>query len=198
MANPLAPALDARGLLRLARSDRTAAGKAVGELSLDAQVALICEAPVSQRSALLDLTPEPEALIPRMPEAELCFTVKAVGIHDAPWILEYATPEQIVACVDLDAWQGTLPDRAALDSWLDALAETSDDSFLRSVQALDPELVVLYLRERIAVELKANNDDWEQPDGSQTLDGQFYFTPLRKDDDVATIVSLMLQLFQRD
>ena len=83
-----------------------AAGAAVAMVALEAQLAVVCEAPASARGLLLELTPQPEALIPRLPEAEFCFTLKAIGIADAHWLIEYATPEQIVAAVDLDAVLG--------------------------------------------------------------------------------------------
>jgi hypothetical protein len=198
MADQPAPPSDARRILGQARRDRAAAAEAIARLPLESQVALVCEAPLAQRAALLDLVPEPERVIPVIPDAELCFTVKAIGIHDAPWILEYATVEQVVACVDLDAWDGDKPDRATMDAWLDVLAETSEESFLRSVCALDPEILVLYLRSRVEIQLKPNDDDWTPPEGAQTLDGQFYFMARRSDDDITALVTMLRQLFQKD
>ena len=87
----------------------------------DAQAELVCSAPVARRAQILDLLPQPEEVIPRLPEAELCFTVKAVGLESATWILEHATPDQLVACLDLDAWQGDVPDPGKLGAWLEAL-----------------------------------------------------------------------------
>ncbi len=112
---------EARRLLKLAREDKATAERAVAALSLEAQATLICEAPPSHRNKLLELTPEPAAVIPLIPVAELCFTAKALGLWDASWILEHATSEQIVACLDLDAWSKLTPDREALESWLAAL-----------------------------------------------------------------------------
>ena len=198
MENKSALSSDTRGLLDLARRDRIAAVKQVSDLALEEQVALVCDAPVSRRAELLGLLPLPESVIPAIPEAELCFTVKAIGIESADWLLEYATREQVVACVDLDAWSGDLPDRVVLSSWIDVLAETDSESLHRSLQALDPELVVLFLKSRIAVIQKTNDDDWQPPEGGQTLDGQFYFIALAENDDVAAIVTILRTLFERD
>jgi hypothetical protein len=55
----------------------------MSDLDLDAQVALVCETPVARRSELIDLSLQSEALIAQLPPAELCFTAKAVGLHDA-------------------------------------------------------------------------------------------------------------------
>jgi len=190
---------DARGVLELARKDRAAAAKAVAELDLDAQVALVCDAPVGRRPQLLDLAPAPEELVPRMPDAELCFTVKAVGLGSASWLLELATPEQIVASLDLDAWTGPDPDVAKLDEWLEAMATIPDDALQRAVSALDPELLVLYIGARVAVFQKPDDDEgWDPPAGSRTLDGQFHLAALRDGDDLAGILRILDLLFQRD
>jgi len=186
-------------ILDLARRDKAAATRALGELSIESQVALVCEAPVRRREELLALVPCPEQVIPRIPEGELCFTVKAVGLADAPWLLAYATPAQVVACIDLDGWSGLLPDREAMDGWIDALAETGPEPFIRSVQALDPEVVVMYLRHRILVVQKPDEKEgWDPPEGAQTLDGQFYFAARSEGDDVAAIIKLLDGLFTQD
>ncbi len=197
---PSAPRpLEAGQLLRLARKDRAAANRAVASLSLEQQLALVCDAPAARRAALIELAPAPEQLIPLLPEAEFCFTAKAVGLESSAWLLEYATPEQVVACLDLDAWEGHSPVPAKLDAWIDAIAAAGDGAALRGIQALDPELIVLYLMQRVSVELKPNDDeDWQPPEGGQTLDGQFYFVALHDGDDVAAIVRILRLLFQAD
>jgi len=193
----LAP--DVRHILDIARGDRPGATRALEALTLDAQVALVCNAPVGRRAELIELMPFPEHVIPEIPEAELCFTARAIGLADASWLLEYATPEQVVACVDLDGWSGLEPDRASIDAWIDALAETSSESFLRAVRALDAEVVVLYLRGRIEVVQKPDEKEgWDPPAGSQTIDGQFYFVARSEDDDVASIAKMLRDLFAHD
>ncbi|MFI5215656.1 MAG: hypothetical protein ACHQ3O_03865, partial [Candidatus Limnocylindria bacterium] len=75
----------ARRILDLARKDRDAAQRALAVLPFVVQVELVCEAPVARRAAVLELLPEPERVIPLLPEAELCFTVKAAGLESAAW-----------------------------------------------------------------------------------------------------------------
>lgn len=200
MASP--PALasnESRRLLELARRDRDAAVAALAGTSPEEQVALVCETPLADRARLLALLPRPEEVIPRLPEAELCFLVKAQGLSDAGWILALATPEQIVAGVDLDVWQGHEVDTTALSEWLAALADADQPSLLRAAQALDAELLVLLLRSRIAVVQKPDDDEgWQPPDGSQTLEGRFHYVALAEDDDLADVTSLLKALFEED
>ena len=193
------PADGARRVLDLARRDRAAATREIERLSTDEQVELVCATPVARRAAVLDLLPAPDEVIARLPEAELCFTAKAMGLESAAWLLEYATPEQVVAALDLDAWSGWEPAPARLDAWLDALAATGDEALERSLAGLDPELLVLWLTGRIAVVQKPDDDPgWEPPAGSQTLEGQFHFVALREGDDAAAILRVLHLLFARD
>ena len=195
----LALSPQARDLLSLARKDRSAARKVMSELSLDAQVALVCETPVARRSELIDLSMQSEALIAQLPPAELCFTAKAVGLNDAGWLLEHTTQEQLVTCFDLDVWTAGMPERGKLDEWLAALANAGEATLLRAAHALDAELLVLEIRSRARVTLKPNGDDsWEAPTPSHTLDGQFYLEPLRDDDDFEDLLTFLRVLFEHD
>lgn len=199
MVDTRLPVASARRLIQLAGSDRAAASRALAAMSLDEQVSAVCEAPVALRSRLLDLVPAPEAVIPLLPEAELCFTCKEVGVEDASRLLEYATDHQIVACIDLDAWNGLTPDIRKLDTWMMSLAEAGDDTLLRAARAMDAETLALYLRDHVRVELKPSGDeDWQPPEGGQTLEGQFYYIARRDDDDVAVLRRLLIVLFQHD
>jgi Family of unknown function (DUF6178) len=189
---------DADRILALARRDRTAAREAVAGLDLAAQVALVCESPVSQRAELLELLPTPETVIPALPEAELCFTAKAIGLADAGAILEHATAEQLKTCIDLDAWHSHAPDRDTLAAWLDACVEAGGETVMKAVEALDAELLVLLLKDRADVILKPSDDDWQPPPGAQTLEGQFYLVAKRGSEDLETILHVLQTLFERD
>jgi hypothetical protein len=190
-----------RGVLDLARRDRVAAGKAVAELPDEEQLALVCDAPVARRREILELLPAPERVIPLVPEAELVFTLKAIGLDEAAWILEVATPDQVAACLDLDAWRGTSLDRGALDLWIAALAEIGDPALLRHLQAVDPELAVLYVQDHAEVVLRPAASEeaaFEPPPGARSLDGQFFLVARRDDDDLAPLLRILHALFQSD
>jgi len=198
MPAPILLPADTRRLLALARSDRVAARAQVDAIPVAGQVALVCEAPMARRKELLDLVSNPEALIPELPEAELCYTVKAIGLPDAGWIVEHATTEQLVACVDLDAWTDLVPDPNQLGEWIRSAAEAGEETLQRLAHALDTELLSLWLTERIEVWLKTNDDDWEPPAGAITIDGQFYQRARDEKDDLADVRTLLEVLFRND
>ena len=199
MTSPLAKLPSSRRILQLAQQDKKEASALVAALSLDEQAALVCQTTLGRRAAMLELLDQPEQVIPLIPEAELCFTVKGVGLGDGSWILEHATESQLAACADLDSWQGIVPNVDSVGSWLEHFAEAGPQTLLRAAQTLDAELWVLYLRDRLYVELKPNDDQgWQPPEGAQTLDGQFYFMARKPKDDLNAIVDLLRTLFQED
>lgn len=187
-----------RAILSQAREDLRGAQAAVAALSLEDQVALVCSTPHQLRAKVLELAPQPEEVIPLLPEAEFCFTAKAVGLWDAGWILEHGTPAQLVTSLDLDGWQGLEVDTASLRSWLPALADAGEETLLRTAQSIDTELLVLMLRDRAHVMLDPKDEEWQAPEGAQTLDGQFYFMATRADDDLADVRKLLHAVFQED
>lgn len=191
---------EAARILTLARRDRGAAEDALAALSVDEQVAVVCEAPVAQRARLLGLLAKPERVIPRIPEAELCFIIKAVGPSHAGWLVEHATQEQLVACVDLDAWSGERFSPERFRDWWLAAADAGPDTLLRWFHGMDPELLVLELQDRVEVTQKPDDaterESWTPPPGSQTLEGQFFYRPLREGDDLAELTLLLKCLFE--
>lgn len=183
-------------ILKLARHDREAARAAMRGLSTEAQVALVIETPVARRSELLELAPDAALIVPALPEAELVFTLKAIGLGDAGWLLEHATPEQLRVCIDLDAWNGLTFDRNALHQWLTAIGE-AEDAQVRTFQELDTELIVLFIRDLAEVYLQPDRE-WSPPDGAMTVDGQFWLVPIGDADDLETLMGALRLLFERD
>jgi hypothetical protein len=196
-APPLDPGLVQR-IRELIRGDPREAHQALEALPVEAQVALICETPAARRVEILQLLPQPERVIPELPEAELCFSVKAIGLHDAGWILEHASAEQIVACVDLDVWDELEPSPARLDEWFEAFSEAGEATVLRAAKALDPELLTLWLAEQVEVLLKPSEAGWTPPTGAHTIDGCFYWLAREEANDLATVSLLLQTLFQHD
>lgn len=192
---------EARSLLQLARTDKRAAERELGALTQERQADLVCNAPLSIRRQMLELLPEPESVIPLIPEAEFCYLCRSIGLADANWLLPMATEDQIVACFDLDAWRGFQLDTARLDDWMAALTSTDNETVVRAAQSFDPELIVIYLRTHVDVSIKPSeqdNPDWSPPDRSQTLEGQFYFVAKDPKDDLAPMLVLLHALFQGD
>ena len=197
MARTSAPVPPAARVLALAQRSFDAAREALDGLDAATQAAVVCEAPLPRRVEILELLERPEDVVPLLPDAELCFTARAVGLADAGPLLRHASLDQIRTAVDLDAWRGLAPDREVLSEWLEALAEAGDEKLLEALRGLDRELVVLWLRDAARVWLDAS-DDQDPPDGAMTLDGQFFLVARRNDDHLELIMRSLRVAFEAD
>jgi hypothetical protein len=192
---------EARRLLKLARTDRRSAERELAALTPELQATVICEASLTIRRQMIELLPDPESVIPLIPEAEFCYTCRSIGLEDASWLLPMATDSQLVTGFDLDVWSGLQIEPKRLDLWMEALSETDDETILRAARAIDPELLVIFLRDHVDVSMKPSEQedpDWSPPDRSQTLEGQFYFVAKDPKDDLASLLRLIHTLFQGD
>jgi hypothetical protein len=160
-------------MLRLARSDREAAKRALGLLAPDAQAEVVLSLRPESRGELLLLVERPEDVVPLLPEAELVQTVRTGGMSEAAWLLELATPEQRIAAFDLDAWRGDELDVARAQEWLDALIEAGRPTLTKALGEIDLELLVLALRSEAQIAIVGRED--EPPPGFFTPDGVVYF-----------------------
>ncbi len=161
------------GLLRLSRSSRVDARRVLRGLT-EAQQAEACrELRPEVRSEFLMLCDHPERVVPLLPEGELASSIRASGMSDASWLLEVASPEQRVACVDLDCWSGWQMERDRLIEWIDAVIEAGRPTLLKVLQEWDPELWLLAFRQMAEVVIVGKED--EPPDGWMTQDGVVYW-----------------------
>ena len=164
---------DGVALLRLARGDRAAAVARLRELGPEELAAACQELRAESRAEFLMLVPRPEDVLPLLAEAELVQTVRAGGMSDAAWLLELATPEQRLACFDLDCWTGEQPALDRVHEWLDALIEAGRPTLVHALDEMDLELLILALRAETRVAVVAKED--EAPEGWYTPDGVVYF-----------------------
>lgn len=176
--------LSGPGLLRLSRSSRAAARRALARITPAQQAEACRELRPEVRSEFLMLCDHPEQVVPLLPEAELTITIRSSGMSDAAWLLEVASPEQRVACVDLDCWGPWKLDRGRLVEWVDAAIEAGRPTLLKALQEWDPELWLLALRGMTEVAVLGKED--EPPPGWMTQDGVVYWNP-NGDEDFARV-----------
>ena len=160
-------------LLRLSRRDRAEARRRLADLTPQAQADACRELRPEVRAEFCGLLESPEQIVPLLPEAELVHSVLAGGMSEAAWLLELATPEQRLACFDLDCWHGEELQLERVDEWLDALVEAGRPTLARALGELDLELVLLSLWRETRVVVIDREDD--PPDGFFSPDGMVYF-----------------------
>src|SRR5262249_11187096 len=97
---------------------------------------------------------------------ELYYAIKETGLEDAHEIVALASPEQVRGFVDLDVWERDRVDVERLRPWLEALVEAGPERLLKAVDALDPEVIALYLQRQVRVyDLSGEEPVPESPEG---------------------------------
>lgn len=108
-----------------------------------------------------------------LPEQEIAFLIRELGLNDSLDLLRVAAPEQIQACIDIDCWQGDRLDPDRLQPWLEVLTELGPANLGAVVAALDHELLVTFCAQRMRVYDLSCDEPPEEPQG------HFYNTPDR-------------------
>lgn len=130
--------------------------------------------PPRVREEILLLVEHPEQVVPLISEVELVSTLRSTGLADAGWLLEHATPQQLVACVDLDCWKGSKLSLYRVEEWLEAMIEAGPETVAKALDEFDPELWVLMMQEM--AEFAVTTPD-APPDDGFTEDGMVWYTP---------------------
>ncbi len=137
--------------------------------------------------------------LPKIPEQEMYFLLKRIGLQDSVELLRHCSPEQIQACFDLEAWQKdhVAPDR--MIPWLEALLEVGPAKIGQVVEVLDHEFLVTWLRHEIRVYELSAEEAPEDPEGQfYTTPDQFYLVDIISKQNVATIGRLLEALYMKD
>lgn len=115
--------------------------------------------------------PDAARVVRAMPAQEVYLAIRGLGLTDALDLLRLCSPEQLVACLDLDCWQRDqlLPERML--SWISALTELGAHRLARVVSSLDHELLVCFLRSYVQVYEHSEEEAPDEPEG------HFYRTP---------------------
>ncbi|MBW2232651.1 MAG: hypothetical protein JRG92_20830 [Deltaproteobacteria bacterium] len=167
--------LDGAEALRLARSGSAAALERLRDCSPDELAAAVQELPAVRRAEFLELSERVEEIVPLLPETELTSMIRAVGLADAGWLVEFASPEQRIAAVDLDCWKDFRFSPMRLFEWIDAMIEAGPETLAAALDELDPEVWVLAMKEMADFSIAGMGDAVR--DEFLTEDGSVFYTP---------------------
>ncbi|MSP60657.1 MAG: hypothetical protein EXR72_10015 [Myxococcales bacterium] len=100
-----------------------------------------------------ELLSEPDVarFLPTLPVQELYYAIREVGLADAHDLVALASPEQLRGFLDLAAWQREEFDVERAAEWIDALIDAGPEKLAEGVEALDPELIALFLQRQARV-----------------------------------------------
>lgn len=117
---------------------------------------------IKQRVDQLLSAPNSEALVQALSPIEYTMLLKEMP-EMRPQLLQLAQPQHIRTVLDLDCWhKDTLQSPRVLE-WLEELQRTGMDVFARTLQALDLEMLIAFLRLHIRVQGALPPEEEDEP-----------------------------------
>lgn len=173
---------------------------AFASLPLETKIAELALLPARRRMAAILGDPQGRELVRALPATDVFWLVKELGLADSGELIEFAAPEQIAFCLDLDVWEKWTPQPERFLVWLQAIMDAGPDVAMEIIRGLDQELLILLLKQEIQVGggLQTLSDDDESAGTwEQTFDNIYFFNFLNKEH--APQIGQFLQLLcQRD
>jgi hypothetical protein len=169
---PVAP-IDGQTLLQLGRAGSTETLELLRRHSPEALAGALRRLTPAERMEFLETAERVDEIVPLLSEAEFTSTVRGAGIEENGWLVEFASPEQRIAAVDLDCWKDLRFSPRRLFEWLDAMIEAGPETLAASFFELDEELWVLAMRAMGEFSI-LGLDGGDGGDG-MTIDGLVYY-----------------------
>lgn len=147
---------------------------------------------------LLDLK-DPRATVQALACEEFVFLVKDIGLSDAAPLLALASPRQLQASVDLDAWRNDGLDHLALAHWLAAAMTAGDDVTDRFVASIGDDVWNLFLGASLQVfETAEESEDYADPDAQIFLSpGNDFAIAVAHDDPMTHALRAVINVLYR-
>jgi hypothetical protein len=167
---------------------------------MESHIAGLGAMPTKRRLDKILSHPQGRSLVRALPATDVFWLVKELGIEDSGELIELASSEQLVFCLDLDVWEQWAVQPERFLQWLSAILEGEPLAALAKIRDIDQELLILFLKQEIQVggglQLLADEDEptetWDL-----TFDNVYSFNYLNKE-HAPQIGQLLELLFQQD
>jgi hypothetical protein len=160
--------------------------------------ALSALSPARRVDALLSRQ-DAKAAVQSLEPFALYHLVREVGLDDCAELCVLASDEQVQAFVDLDCWRRDEVDTLSFVPWLKVFLEAEDERLRRFLTTLDPEPLVLMLKESLIVFHLEDGippaEIEEQGIAYETLDGVWAYAFTTQDDDRQQLIRNLLRRF---
>ena len=145
--------------------------------------------------------PDPLRAVQALAPEEFVLLVKEIGLTDSAELLSLASPRQLQATVDLDAWLGGELDAAAFSEWLLTADEAGRRTTARFVAAQDDGLLSLYLAKSLRIVMPEDDGaPGEVPDDAEVFaspDGAFQLVANPDDPNLPAIRKLIAAVWRQ-
>ncbi len=178
------PAASLRELLRWAAEEPDRLLAAFPGLPFSEQTSLLLLTSGPLRQDLLLSSPLAAQLVSRLPDQEVYLTLKEIGFEDALPMLSLLTGEQLHYVNDLESWNKERFEAGAFLKLVGMIHQCGEDKLARWLNTVDPELLVLLLKELGSVtkfDVSADPLEDTAPRVSITHDGYYHYHPKRQE-----------------
>lgn len=143
--------------------------------------------------------PAGRELVRAIPPAELYWLVQEIGLGDALPVVEMASPEQVQIFLDMELWDKWEFRHDKAIEWMMALLECGESAMVHLFPQLDPEVLVLFLKDEIRVGGGVGDiigDDDRSVEWDHSFDEMFMIKFLQNDH--AQIIGTFLDVVYRN
>lgn len=145
--------------------------------------------------------PDPEATVQALACEEFAFLANDIGMADSAALLTLASPAQLQAVIDLDAWRGDTFEPRRFGHWLSVAAQAGTDTVDRLVASQPAGIATAVLTSVLTVyETAEEAEELGLPDHEQFLspDSAFMLAADSDDPQLPTVRALLDSLYRID
>lgn len=168
------------------------------ETPLAEETIKILNKPLDQRLQALIESPFTAEILERIPTQDAYLVVKEAFGSDSSILLTYTPTEKIISFIDLDCWDRDTLSAQSLLEWIAELSEASHETLVRTLEALDPEIIILLFQPYLNVVITQPTDD-NIPElieaGYETLDSNYFFTFSENTEETAALRNILNMVF---
>ncbi len=165
---------------------RKQAREIVDGLSHQQKMHLFLTADPKNRMRLLSVLERPKDLVHAVPEEEVYWTIKEIGVNKSLPLLKMSSDDQLHFLCDIEWWDGENLNPKRMYTWLKALTRCGDAKVSQWLRMLDFDLLALTMRKFIRVYKPHDDyiDDYGEAVDSLplfTFDGAYFIHFFRKE-----------------
>lgn len=142
---------------------------------------------------------DPEATIQALAQEEFVFLAKDIGSADSAALLTLASPAQLQATVDLDAWRLDRMDRERFARWFTVCSQAGETAIDRFVSAQQSGVLTLFLAASVQVFENREDADEVMPEDAEIFsspDGAFLLAADPNDKFLPVIRELLSSVYR--
>lgn len=191
------PGPSLRDLLRGLEEDPGEILKTFPHLPFADQLSVLLLTSGALRQDLLLSSPLAGKLVSSLPDQEVYLTVKEIGFEDALPMLSLMSREQLRYLNDLEAWDKARFEAPAFLKLIRLIHQCGEDKLAAWLSAVDPELLVLLLKDYGSVskfDVTADPMEDATPHTAITQDGYYHYLPNQR--DFAPLINPVLRILK--